>query len=257
MKGHLRVSELFFSIQGEGPTSGKPAVFLRLGGCNLLCGGPKAAMPGHPKTDGATWTCDTIDVWRKSNWTPTAEVAKRIAALVTDFDKDRIALVITGGEPLMHENRLDQEFFELVSTLEQFGLIFDYEVETNGTYVPSEEISEFVPVQWNVSPKLASSGMPRERRWLPSVLDNFVQRGIDGDEVVFKFVVATDDDIEEVTKFLLHYPVNRRSVWLMPAAETREELISAGPWVVEKCKLLGCNFSSRQHIMLWNKKTGV
>ena len=38
-KKDLAVSEDFYSVQGEGPTMGAPAVFLRLKGCNLTCGG--------------------------------------------------------------------------------------------------------------------------------------------------------------------------------------------------------------------------
>ena len=49
MKKVLRISEHFYSLQGEGATMGAPSVFLRLQSCNLLCDNK--------------WTCDTIEVW--------------------------------------------------------------------------------------------------------------------------------------------------------------------------------------------------
>ena len=39
MDTKLAISEVFYSIQGEGKTMGIPAVFVRLAGCNLMCGG--------------------------------------------------------------------------------------------------------------------------------------------------------------------------------------------------------------------------
>lgn len=52
----LNVSEKFLSIQGEGRTTGIPAIFLRLSGCNLLC-------------KSSNWICDSIEVWRKGTKT--------------------------------------------------------------------------------------------------------------------------------------------------------------------------------------------
>ena len=60
----LNISEQFYSIQGEGRTVGVPALFLRLQGCNLTCGGKKTVLTGN-KQDGASWRCDTIEVWTK------------------------------------------------------------------------------------------------------------------------------------------------------------------------------------------------
>ena len=60
----IAVSEFFYSLQGEGRTMGIPAVFLRLTGCNLMCGGYGVEKDGILR-DGATWVCDTIAVWIK------------------------------------------------------------------------------------------------------------------------------------------------------------------------------------------------
>src|SRR3990167_2077529 len=56
MNNTLNVSEMFYSIQGEGKTMGIPAIFLRLQACNLLCNWKKNGID-HP--------CDTIPVWRQ------------------------------------------------------------------------------------------------------------------------------------------------------------------------------------------------
>ena len=60
----LTVSETFYSLQGEGPTAGTPAVFLRLKGCNLTCGGLNTVKTKQ-LDNGATWRCDTTEVWLK------------------------------------------------------------------------------------------------------------------------------------------------------------------------------------------------
>ena len=60
----IAVSEYFYSLQGEGKTMGTPAIFLRLTGCNLMCGGYGVEKDGILR-GGATWVCDTIQVWMK------------------------------------------------------------------------------------------------------------------------------------------------------------------------------------------------
>ena len=61
---NLIVSEYFYSIQGEGKTMGVPSVFIRLTACNLMCGG-RGTEKDFKLHNGATWRCDSIEVWRK------------------------------------------------------------------------------------------------------------------------------------------------------------------------------------------------
>lgn len=77
------------------------------------------------------------------------------------------AVVLTGGEPLLHEAALHR----LVPTLLDLG--FSVEVETNGTLSPS-----LLPdaVHFNVSPKLSNSHMPVNRRLNIPVLEEFLER---------------------------------------------------------------------------------
>ena len=58
----LNISEDFYSVQGEGKTSGEPAYFIRLKACNLMCGGRDGSLMEKGE---ATWWCDTEYVWRK------------------------------------------------------------------------------------------------------------------------------------------------------------------------------------------------
>ena len=58
----LNIAEDFYSVQGEGNTSGVPAYFIRLKACNLMCGGADGSLMKEGK---ATWWCDTEYVWRK------------------------------------------------------------------------------------------------------------------------------------------------------------------------------------------------
>ena len=57
----LKISELFYSVQAEGTSTGIPSIFIRLQGCNLMCGGPGGSLMKEGK---ATWWCDTEAVWK-------------------------------------------------------------------------------------------------------------------------------------------------------------------------------------------------
>ena len=138
-KLRLPVSEVFYSIQGEGQTMGVPAVFLRLGGCNILC-------------QSESWICDTIEVWRKSKAMEFEDV------LGEEYEKllliDGVHLVITGGEPLLHQVMIGKYIMYLYEKYQRYPVV---EVETNGTIKPDWEMIRLVDF-WNVSPKLSNAG---------------------------------------------------------------------------------------------------
>jgi 7-carboxy-7-deazaguanine synthase len=83
--------DTFPTFQGEGPSSGTPALFIRLSRCNLTCG----------------W-CDTRFTWDWKNYDPRSESARRtagdLAAWATDADVEMV--VITGGEPWLQQQGL-------------------------------------------------------------------------------------------------------------------------------------------------------
>lgn len=250
MKDSLRVSEYFYSVQGEGTTTGIPAYFIRLTGCNLLCGGHGTQRDGLLH-DGATWRCDTIDVWKKGNLMSFAQLFEALGG--ADFcDKVRAGahVIFTGGEPLRQQDAI---FEFLVYLHQKHNLVPFVEVETNGTIMPSNDLISVVE-QWNVSPKLSNSGMKKDARLRPDVLRAISKLKDVG--VIFKFVVNRREDWMEINNDFLLY-IERHQVVLMPAAESIAELENVGPVVAEIAKEQVVRMCTRMHVVIWNQLTGV
>lgn len=247
----LSVSEHFFSIQGEGPTMGHPAVFLRLGGCNLLCGG-QGTIEDSKLHNGATWRCDTIEVWGKTKKYESEELLQLFEELgYCKALSNGAHLVITGGEPLQQVEGIIN-FLDAYKNKTNNKLPY-IEVETNGTIFPEKTLLEFVK-QWNISPKLTNSGMPKKRRYKLDILSQFTKIP----HIYFKFVISSEKDLEEISQdFLLPLQLPLEQIFLMPAAETREELEKTMPLVAECARKNGYNLSNRLHIQIWDRKTGI
>jgi 7-carboxy-7-deazaguanine synthase len=228
---NLIISELFYSIQGEGQTMGIPAVFLRLSGCNILC-------------KGKGWICDSIEVWKKGIKTPFEEVLD--SDLVQRLDNGA-HLIITGGEPLLHQKKIVEflEWFKQVN-----GWIPIVEIETNGTIIPIDGLTKLV-AYWNCSPKLSTTGETRKRRYNEVALKKIQTLK----NSIFKFVISEKADVlEMLNEFSV---INMSQVVLMPAGENQELLNEKREMVLEQCIELGLRYCDRLHIVAWNKKTGV
>ena len=224
----LRVSELFTSLQGEGVSVGTPATFLRLGDCNLSC-----------------QYCDTPYSWDWHRYDRKTELAEEdflaTAARIRGFAPRR--LVLTGGEPLLQQPALEALAHELSE--------FVIEVETNGTVMPSDAFCVRVN-QWNVSPKLASSGVPVAQRRKADVLEVFRMT----ERAWLKFVVQSPQDLEEIRELVaaVRWPSER--VLLMPEARTPAQLSERSPAVASAALENGYRFSTRLHVMLWGDTRG-
>jgi len=213
----LLLNEIFESIQGEGPNVGRPSVFLRLGGCNLAC----------------TW-CDS-----KFTWDPEVSDNKvvSIEEVVTEIKSHPTKhLVITGGEPLMQQEKIRA----VLESLPEHTA----EIETNGSY-PCQ-ITDLLE-QINCSPKLSNSGnKPYNLQIKPSEK-----------RAIFKFVVQSPSDLSEILEFITENRIPTEKVYLMPEGQTREEVNSKNEWLKEICEKEGFNFTPRLHIMLYDDKRGV
>lgn len=250
----MRIAEHFYSIQGEGVSAGVPAVFLRTAGCNLLCGG-HGTIEDKALHDGAMWRCDTIEVWMKGTQYSEVELVKLFELQgYLDKLKQGAHLVITGGEPLQQQDAVINFIIAITDKLQFRPYI---EIETNGTIAPRQLLLNLVK-QWNVSPKLSSSGMPLERRIDHKALKLFGEEGARTKNAWCKVVIASEEDIKEIEGDTspTHY-FNDSQIILMPAASERETLRNLLPIVVEFCKSKGYRLSTRMQVEIWDKTTGV
>jgi len=224
----LRISEFFTSLQGEGASAGEPAVFLRLGDCNLSC----------------TY-CDTRYSWDWEHYRRRDELTEQeiidVACRVRACGPQR--LVITGGEPLLQQASVE----DLLGELDGYFV----EVETNGTLLPGAMLAGRVD-QWNVSPKLSNSGVRQSTRIKPDVLATLRET----QKAWLKFVVAEPEQVTEVVEVVaaVQWPSHR--VILMPQALDATELATRSTWVAQAAIERGFRFSTRLHLLLWGNSRG-
>lgn len=229
----LAVSEIFGpTVQGEGPSAGQVAGFLRLGGCNLSC----------------NW-CDAAYTWDARRHDLRAEIDRvnidTIAATLTAMETPLI--VITGGEPLLHQHQ--RSWRRLLSTLHQARKRI--EIETNGT-VPATDHTVTRVDRIIVSPKLAHSGDPEYRRVWPDVIQAFR----DIDKAIFKFVCRTVDDVDDVAAIVAAHEIPHGRTWIMPEGTSTEVLAPAMVRLADRAIAHRFNISGRLHISLWGNERG-
>jgi 7-carboxy-7-deazaguanine synthase len=222
--------EIFSSVQGEGASTGVPSTFVRMAVCNLRC----------------SW-CDTAYTWDWERYNRSEQVLEMTAsgALERLGHLDPTNIVVTGGEPMLQRAAL----LPFMTALKERG--HRIEVETNGTVGPGELAG--VVDQWNVSPKLASSGNDGLRRIDIPVLREFAAQPL----AFFKFVVSGPEDLAEVEGIVAEAGAAPSQVILMPEGRSRAELDARGTWLAEECARRGWRFSTRLHIYLWGDKRGV
>lgn len=244
------ISETFYSIQGEGKYIGSPSVFLRTQGCLLNC----------------NW-CDTYNVWKTGKEYSYLELAKLFESNGYFDTLNRGShLILTGGEPLARQMELMKFVDYIVNCgyVDKDNLIGNIEIETAGTVRPLPSfLSSYYP-HYNVSPKLSNSGMDAERRNRQNVMNYFssisweINKSIYNADSSFKFVVSNRNDIDEIIQeYLLPYNINPKEVYLMAESRTRKELQERELQSVELAKEYGFKYSTRLHLHIWDKATGV
>jgi organic radical activating enzyme len=231
--------EVFASLQGEGPSIGRPSTFIRLSNCNLACQWCDTAYTwrfsgnNHPHRDGVTYE-------RKANQIVLSEdhAAARVAALGGN------RLVITGGEPLLQAPALARMLALLPG--------MHVEIETNGTVPPVPALDGQVH-QYNVSPKLAHSGNAGELALLPERLAAFAADS----RAYFKFVVADPADLAEVLALQQAHDIPGERLFVMPEGRSSAAIRERLGWLAPLCAAHGLRLTDRLHIHLYGDTRGT
>jgi 7-carboxy-7-deazaguanine synthase len=254
----LNLAEDFYSVQGEGNTSGVPAYFIRLKACNLMCGGPDGSLMKEGK---ATWWCDTEYVWRKGLEKPFQYLVDRWTEEgILDWIKDgRVNLIWTGGEPTIPKNQraisgfLNWFYDGILSETGNEYVSVCNEIETNGTIYIQDELFELLH-QINCSVKLANSGMESKRRINPRALERIMSH----DNYWFKFVISTEDDLREIERdFITPFNIPAKRVLMMPGLDKQENYHERTKFCMEMGKKYGYTGLTRLHVSAWDQLTGV
>jgi len=227
----LVVSEVFGpTFQGEGPSLGRRAAFVRLGRCNLDC----------------SW-CDTPFTWDWERYDPAVELTRRpVADVVAEIEAMQVdRVVLTGGEPLLQQRHL-------VAFLDACAARgWAVEVETNGTIAPTDEVTTRVE-RFNVSPKLSGSGVDVARAIVPDALRALVATG----RAAFKFVVTDPIELDEVGAIADAHGIDAGSVHVMPEGTTPEVVLAVARRLADPVLARGWNLTTRLHVLLWGDERG-
>jgi len=217
----VRVSEIFLSLQGEGPSAGTPAHFLRLQGCSVGC----------------VW-CDT-----KYSWDAAGGRECALETALEELGALGVAplLVVTGGEPL--------ESPALVPLLERGLERWEWvEVETSGLLPPPLSHGR---LRWSVSPKLPRATPDWERTW------RHVAAWRAEPNATFKLVVGDPPDDADALRLLAAHDVPAGRVMLMPEGCTDDGLRRRARALAEVCQRHGFRLSPRLHVWLWGARRGA
>ena len=280
----LKVSELFYSIQGEGRYMGVPSVFLRVFGCNFTCDG--FGMPKGEKSNErnviainldqytdykslplVTTGCDSYASWdvRFKHLSPVLSIDGIVDAILHMLPHGKWTsehLVITGGEPLLGWQKA---YPELLSHKDMVSLE-EVTFETNGTQHLTKDFKHFIDFEWlkrrkyssltfSVSPKLSISGEKWEDAIKPDVVVEYQRLGY----TYLKMVVATDEDVEEAEQAVNEYRKHgfKGPVYIMPCGGVESVYSLNNKNVALLAMKKGWRYSDRLQVPLFKNEWGT
>ena len=279
----IKVSELFYSIQGEGRYMGVPSVFLRTFGCNFTCGGfgmPKGqvsterdqiALKVEDFTDYSELPlvntgCDSYASWdpRFKHLSPmltTDSLASSIVDLLPNKEWQDEHLIFTGGEPLLGWQK---SYPELLAHPKMQGLK-EITFETNGTQKLRPELLDYLTMwQWampgrevtfSVSAKLSVSGEKQEEAIKPDIVCEYEKVGY----TCLKFVIESEEDGKEVLEVTKMYRDEGFTgpVYVMPVGSSEDMYKMNNRRVAEFAMQNGLRYSDRLQVPLFKNEWGT
>jgi 7-carboxy-7-deazaguanine synthase len=283
----LLISSDFYSVQGEGISSGVPSYFVRLGICNLTCGMSRQfanqlskeqsledgeIFEGDLVKEGkATWTCDSTSQWL---WRGEDKEFQYLIdrwkeqGIYDDIKNGTIHIIWTGGEPTIkgHQEAI-VNFFRYWKSIDPSikkvlsgGLIYTdavtaySEIETNGTVEITDTLRVYIN-QINCSPKLSNSGMTEKQRIVPEAIKNIMNSYR---TYQFKFVISNEEDVQELFRdFVVPFSIPLSNVVCMPGLDDVANFEERTQFVLEMAKKYKFRGLTRLHIAAWNKTLNV
>jgi organic radical activating enzyme len=284
-------SEIFTSIEGEGPHTGVPTAYIRFTKCNFKCKGFNNPNNVDTETDEGlgfnptmyktlqdlppiTVGCDSIYAWdnRFKHMWHSGDTDQLVDQLIDtlphkSFKNPKngfpIILSLTGGEPTLRQKQIPE--------LLNHPKMVDCEhilIETNCS-VPIRDDFILALDQWknpkrkitfSNSPKMAASGEKWEDAIKPQVA--LRQEMIDGAEIYFKFVCSDSErDFEEVERAMQTYwdagVSKRHNVYIMPMGCISEQQDSIAANVAQMCMDRGYIYCHRVHLDVFNNAIGT
>ena len=283
----IKVSEIFYSLQGEGRFVGVPSVFLRTYGCNFTCSG-FGCKPGE-KSTGADEVAKTVELYKDftslplvetgcdsyASWHPafkhlspnytTEELVQRMLALTPNNmwqqnNGNDVHLVITGGEPLLGWQRAYKELLINPRMEDLLNITF----ETNGTQELHDDFKLYLDqwleqdlrrqVTFSVSAKLSASGESWDDAIRPDIVNSYQEYG----HTYLKFVVETDEHIMEAVRASDAFRAGGfgGKIYLMPQGGVVKPYDKNKLRIANICCEQGWNYSPRLHVDLWGNGWG-
>jgi organic radical activating enzyme len=282
----LLISSDFYSVQGEGISSGVPSYFVRLGVCNLTCGMSRVfanqlakeqnledgeIFVGDLQAEGkATWTCDSTSqwLWRGEDKDFQYLIDRwKEQGIYDDIKNGTIHIIWTGGEPTIkgHQEAIRNFIWYWKSIDPSINAIYSgglvrtdkitafSEIETNGTVYIDHPLWIQLD-QINCSPKLSNSGLPAKQRIVPDA----IKRIIEHRNYQFKFVISNEQDVQEIfSDFIVPFSIPLSKVVCMPGLDSQNDFHERTQFVLEMAKKYKFRGLTRLHISAWDKTLNV
>lgn len=230
----MLISEVFYSIQGEGELTGVPSVFIRTSGCNLRC----------------VW-CDT----RYASWEPEG-IDRTIESLLHEAQSHPTQhVVLTGGEPMIAKG-----INNLADKLQSVGKHIT--IETAGTVLPNGipcDLASISPKLRHSTPSERQAGAWSQKHESVRIQIDVLTSWIENYNYQLKFVISNESDLEELQELLSCIPVEvpTHKIMLMPEGVCSNILSARTNALIDLCKAQGYRYCPRLHIDHFGNQRGT
>ncbi len=294
---NLLISSDFYSVQGEGISTGVPSYFVRLSLCNLSCGisrkmmreikeaGPDGLEDGEIfigdlHAEGkATWTCDSTSQWaiRGKNESFDYLISRwKQQKILEKIQTGRIHIIWTGGEPTMDKHQQSINNFTTWAIKNEYfpGYITSKNYWKDGEFKQEEVVVKdgpFYEIETNGTLYIEDELFNHldQINCSPKLANSGMseKRRINPDAIKrikehnnyqFKFVVSTEDDILEMLRdFVMPFNIPMENVVCMPGLDKQEDYHERTRFVLEMAMKYGFRGLTRLHISAWNQTLNV